>query len=83
MWSEWPAHPGQFHSLGRVVLLTASFSKEKGSDQRRLTLPEPSRGWGSTRCPACLSPSSQACVALASPAPTCSFQSHILFSLKM
>ena len=41
------------------------------------TLPELSHGLGSARCPACLSPSPQACAVLASPAPACSFQSHI------
>ena len=64
MWSEQPAHPGQFHSLGRAALLTASFSKEMGSDQREAHYPRRSLG---------PSPSSQACAVLASPAPPNSF----------
>lgn len=81
-WSKQPAHPGQFHSLGRAALLTASFSKETGSDQTEAHYPQRSLGRGSVRRPAHLSPSSQACAALVSPAPTRSFQPQVLFSFK-
>ena len=52
MWSEQPAHPGQSHLLGRAALLTASFSKETGSDQEEAHYPQRSLGRGSVCRPA-------------------------------
>lgn len=88
MWSEQPAHL-MFHSLGRAALLTASFSKETGSDQMEAHSPS---GLVARLCPLSSpfwSPSSQACAHwrllphLAHFPASCSASLKIQISLKL